>query len=155
MDASQYRDLGYECLRKSALQVGTDDFGCIEADLEQSIVNSVRAQYVAVCDEYEDLISSWKGTELDWKRKFILRALKVNPNTGKPYKVANLRLMKKVQKPGASYSFSCACPIGPTTASSRSAAVTSPAEAIATTSAGMVARWGLLRLTHWSKIAVT
>ena len=101
MDASQYRDLGYECLRKSALQVGTDDFGCIEADLEQSIVNSVRAQYVAVCDEYEDLISSWKGTELDWKRKFILRALKVNPNTGKPYKVANLRLMKKVQKPGA------------------------------------------------------
>ena len=33
MDASQYRDLGYECLRKSALQVGTDDFGCEHSTL--------------------------------------------------------------------------------------------------------------------------
>ena len=44
MDASQYRDLGCECLRTSAVQVSIDDFGCIEAGLEQSIVNTLLTQ---------------------------------------------------------------------------------------------------------------
>lgn len=106
MDASAYKALGERILAASAVEVTYADFASTGPDttpaqLDAAIVDSVRTKLQAVLSQYGGLIDSWRGTSYEWKRKFLLRAVNRNPDTGAAYRTPNLRQMPKIGKDSA------------------------------------------------------
>eukprot|EP01052_Picozoa_sp_SAG31_P017575 SAG31_NODE_1209_length_9381_cov_2.526611_1_plen_657_part_00 len=88
MDAADYRILGRTLLSSSATE--------LPDAVEDALVGTVRKQLSEILNRHRDLIEGWRGSENDWKRKYLLRAIKRHPKSGEKYRVPSLRLLPKI-----------------------------------------------------------
>eukprot|EP01050_Picozoa_sp_SAG11_P015287 SAG11_NODE_1966_length_3988_cov_16.269221_2_plen_533_part_00 len=105
MDRSDYTTMGLEMLGQSHVEVTRQEYDLAPAatinDLCDAVIDGVREKYAAVLSRYSDLLDSWKDGPLDWKTRYLRKAVMRHPNDGTYYKVPNYREMKKVHKPGS------------------------------------------------------
>ena len=90
MDAADYEALGRRCLAASATEVMAESLRCEPDAIEAMVISSVRSKLTTVLAQHSGLLQNWRRGKLDWKRRWLEKAVDRDPANDMLYWVPNV-----------------------------------------------------------------